>query len=68
MADTYYCHIHFHDEVWAAEWKMQGRNEWKSLSALLRNFTAVFRVKQKTVFLQWGNMDMGQCKRIYFSV
>ncbi|XP_068878531.1 HERV-H LTR-associating protein 2 isoform X2 [Aphelocoma coerulescens] len=23
MADTYYCHIHFHGEVWAAEWKMQ---------------------------------------------
>lgn len=65
MADTYYCHIHFRHGEWAAEWKMQGRNEWKSLPALLLNFSADFGVKLKTIILQWGNMDMGQCKRIY---
>lgn len=27
VTDTYYCHIHLDHEVWASEWKMQGRNE-----------------------------------------
>uniref|UniRef100_A0A8C0FDW4 HERV-H LTR-associating 2 n=1 Tax=Bubo bubo TaxID=30461 RepID=A0A8C0FDW4_BUBBB len=30
--DTYYCHIHLPYEEWAAEWKMQGRKEWKYTS------------------------------------
>uniref|UniRef100_A0A663ND84 HERV-H LTR-associating 2 n=1 Tax=Athene cunicularia TaxID=194338 RepID=A0A663ND84_ATHCN len=34
-ADPYYCRIHLPHEEWAAEWKMQGRNEWKSLPSLL---------------------------------
>lgn len=54
-ADTYYCYIHLPHEEWAAEWKMQGRNEWKSLPAPLSNVTACFRAKLNTVFLQWGN-------------
>uniref|UniRef100_A0A8C8E962 HERV-H LTR-associating 2 n=1 Tax=Otus sunia TaxID=257818 RepID=A0A8C8E962_9STRI len=29
--DTYYCRILLPYEEWAAEWKMQGRNEWNSL-------------------------------------
>uniref|UniRef100_A0A8C5X5G8 HERV-H LTR-associating 2 n=1 Tax=Malurus cyaneus samueli TaxID=2593467 RepID=A0A8C5X5G8_9PASS len=40
MADTYSCHIHLHGEVWAAEWKMQGRNEWKYVPASLLNVIA----------------------------
>lgn len=64
-ADPYYCRIHLPYEEWAAEWKMQGRNGWKSFPALLLNVTAGFRAKLNTVFLQWGNTDMGWCKRMH---
>ncbi|PKU37207.1 hypothetical protein llap_12492 [Limosa lapponica baueri] len=58
-ADPYRCRIHLPHEQWSAEWTMQGRNEWKSLPASLRNVTAGFRAKLNTVFLQWGDMDKG---------
>lgn len=57
--DPYYCHIRLPHEEWAAEWKMQGRNEWKSLPALLLNVTVGLGAKLNTVLLQWGNTAKG---------
>jgi len=62
-ADSYYCRIHLPHEEWTAEWKMQGRNEWKS-SCIVTECHSWFQSQIKHSISAVGHHEYGWCRRM----